>query len=80
MNVSATEIITKFFAMGLMVTINQRLDKESLEMICDEFEFEVEFQDEYGTDILEVKDRRKIGSGKIAQTTCCYNHGTCGPW
>jgi len=65
MNVSATEIITKFFAMGLMVTINQRLDKESLEMICDEFEFEVEFQDEYGTDILEEKQEERSDLEKL---------------
>ncbi len=53
MDLSASEIITKFFMMGQMVTINQRLDKESLEMICDEFDFEVEFKEEYGSEILE---------------------------
>ncbi|MEA2096259.1 MAG: translation initiation factor IF-2 [Candidatus Cloacimonadota bacterium] len=53
MDVSASEIITKFFMMGQMVTINQRLDKESLEMICDEFDFDVEFKEEYGSEILE---------------------------
>jgi len=53
MDVSASMIITKFFMMGQMVTINQRLDKESLEMICDEFDFDVEFKEEYGTEILE---------------------------
>jgi len=55
MNVAASEIITKFFMMGQMVTINQRLDKESLEMVCDEFEFDVEFKEEYGSEILEEK-------------------------
>ena len=55
MGVSATDIISKFFMMGQMVTINQRLDKDSLEMICDEFDFDVEFQEEYGTDILDEK-------------------------
>ena len=55
MEVSATDIISKFFMMGQMVTINQRLDKESLEMICDEFDFDVEFREEYGADILEEK-------------------------
>jgi len=55
MNVSATDIIGTFFKMGQMVTINQRLDKDTLEMICAEFEFDVEFQEEYGTDILEEK-------------------------
>ena len=59
MNVAATEIITKFFMMGQMVTINQRLDKESLEMICDEFQFDVEFQEEYGKDILEEQTEDK---------------------
>ena len=59
MGVSATDIISKFFMMGQMVTINQRLDKESLEMICDEFEFDVEFREEYGTDILEEKVSEK---------------------
>ncbi len=53
MDITASEIITKFFMMGQMVTINQRLDKESLEMICDEFDFNIEFKEEYGSEILE---------------------------
>lgn len=53
MNVSASEIISKFFMMGQLVTINQRLDKDSLEMICDEFNVEFRFEDEYGTDLIE---------------------------
>lgn len=53
MNIAPTEIIAKFFNLGQMVTINQRLDKDSLEMICDEFDFDVEFRDEYGTDIIK---------------------------
>ena len=62
MNVQATEIISKFFLMGQMVTINQRLDKESLEMICDEFQFDVEFQEEYGKDILKHKTQEAAKS------------------
>lgn len=53
MNVSATEIISKFFMMGQLVTMNQRLDKDSLEMICDEFKVEFRFEDEYGVDIID---------------------------
>ncbi|MDP8231073.1 MAG: translation initiation factor IF-2, partial [Candidatus Zophobacter franzmannii] len=56
MDINPSEIITKFFMMGQMVTINQRLDKDSLEMICDEFEFSFEFEDEYGTEILSPED------------------------
>lgn len=58
MNVPAADIISKFFMMGQLVTINQRLDKDSLEMICDEFKVEFRFEDEYGTDII---DREKEG-------------------
>ncbi|HHV37113.1 MAG TPA: translation initiation factor IF-2 [Candidatus Cloacimonetes bacterium] len=53
MNVAASEIISKFFMMGQLVTMNQRLDRDSLEMICDEFEVDFRFEDEYGTDIIE---------------------------
>ncbi len=53
LNVSAAEIISKFFAMGQLVTINQRLDRDSLEMICDEFQVPFRFEEEFGTDVLE---------------------------
>lgn len=53
MDVAPSEIITKFFMMGQLVTMNQRLDKDSLEMICDEFSFSFKFEDEYGKEIIE---------------------------
>lgn len=62
MNVSAGEIISKFFMMGQLVTMNQRLDRDSLEMICDEFKVEFRFEDEYGADII---DREKEQYGEV---------------
>ncbi|MFA5499007.1 MAG: translation initiation factor IF-2 [Candidatus Cloacimonadia bacterium] len=60
MDITPAEIITAFFKIGKIVTINQRLDKDSLEMICDEFEFDVLFADEYGTDIIyEAVEKHK---------------------
>jgi len=53
LNVTAAEIISKFFAMGQLVTINQRLDRDSLEMICDEFEVDFSFEEEYGAEIFD---------------------------
>jgi len=52
LGVASTEIITKFFALGQMVTINQRLDRDSLELMCAEFEVEYEFEDEVGDEII----------------------------
>jgi translation initiation factor IF-2 len=53
LNINPAEIISKFFAMGQLVTMNQRLDRDSLEMICDEFNVDFQFEDEYGADILD---------------------------
>lgn len=43
MNVSATEIITACMNLGLMVSINQRLDAEALVVVAEEFGFKVDF-------------------------------------
>ncbi|MDE6507788.1 MAG: translation initiation factor IF-2 [Alistipes sp.] len=43
MNVSPTEVITACMNLGLMVSINQRLDAEALAVVAEEFGFKVEF-------------------------------------
>ncbi len=43
MNVSATDIIAKCMELGLFVSINQRLDAETLSLVADEFNYQVEF-------------------------------------
>jgi len=47
-----TEIIQKCFKLGLMVTINQRLDADTILMIADEYGFAIDFADSYGQDII----------------------------
>jgi translation initiation factor IF-2 len=53
MNVSVSEVISKCIGLGLMVSINQRLDVDTITLIADDFGYEVEFQEEYTADILE---------------------------
>jgi len=43
MNVSVTEIISACMSLGLMVTMNQRLDAETITIVADEFDFKVDF-------------------------------------
>jgi len=45
MDVPVTNVITACFSLGLMVTMNQRLDAETLSLVADEFNFEVKFID-----------------------------------
>jgi len=52
MQVSVSDVIQKCIGLGLMVSINQRLDLETITLVADEFGFEVESQEEYSSDEL----------------------------
>lgn len=52
MSVDVTELIKKCFSLGMMVSINQRLDKDLIILLADEMGFKVEFQTEYEEDLL----------------------------
>ena len=43
MEISSTEIISACMTLGIMVTMNQRLDAETLSIVAEEFGFQVEF-------------------------------------
>ncbi|WP_113738053.1 translation initiation factor IF-2 [Blattabacterium clevelandi] len=51
MNVNATDVIMSCMSLGLMVTMNQRLDAEIITLVTDEFGYNVEF---VGLDLEEV--------------------------
>lgn len=60
MNVSVNEIITACFSLGLMVSINQRLDAETLSVVAQEFGFDVEFVDaESQIDVVDEIDKEE---------------------
>ncbi len=57
--ISATpqEIITSAFKnLGLMITINQRLDFDQIELICEEFGFEAKREVAYEADLVELQE------------------------
>ena len=53
LEVPPNDVIKKCLDLGLMVTINQRLDEDTILLLADAFDEEVEFLKEYGEDILE---------------------------
>lgn len=53
MGVETNELIRKCIEMGMLVSINQRLDKDVMEMLADEFGFQIEILPEYGHDLVE---------------------------
>ncbi len=45
MNVAPTDLITACFSLGMMVTINQRLDAEVIQLLGEEFGYDIQFND-----------------------------------
>lgn len=52
MNLEVSDLIQKCFELGMMVTINQRLDKDLITLLADEFGYKVEFQKEFAVETL----------------------------
>ena len=50
------EVIATLFDAGMMVSINQRLDRDTIEFIAAEYDMDVEFIDEFSTDAIEVRE------------------------
>ncbi|MFZ1731908.1 MAG: translation initiation factor IF-2 [Bacteroidota bacterium] len=57
MNVGVNEIIGSLIGLGVMASINQRLDMETIELVASEFGFEVQRHEEYTEDeLVDVVD------------------------
>ncbi|MFN5251314.1 MAG: translation initiation factor IF-2 [Bacteroidota bacterium] len=54
MNVPVTQVISACFKLGIMVAINQRLDAQTIEIVADEYGYQIEFVDAESQ--LEVVD------------------------
>ena len=52
MRVSVAEVIQKCMSLGIMVSINQRLEKDTIQLVADEFGFQVVFETEFTSEAL----------------------------
>ena len=64
MDVSPSQVIGKALAGGLMVTINQRLEKDTVVLLADDFGYQVEFL----TDAEEILDDEDEGEEEAVET------------
>jgi translation initiation factor IF-2 len=63
---SPQEIITSAFKnLGLMVTINQRLDFDQIELICEEFGYQAAREEAYEADLVELQQEAE-DEGELA--------------
>jgi len=56
MNVKSQDVIMSCMGLGLMVTINQRLDMDTITMVADEYGFEVETLKEFAEEESDLVD------------------------
>jgi translation initiation factor IF-2 len=56
MGVPTNEVIMKCMSLGLMVSINQRLEKDTITLIADDYGFTVEFEDAFSEDVIEDEE------------------------
>lgn len=56
MDVGVNEIISVLFEAGMMVSINQRLDADTITFVAEEFNWDVDFITEFGTDDIEIEE------------------------
>lgn len=58
MDVPVNDVIKTLFESGMMVSINQRLDADTISFVADEYDFDVEFITEFGTEDIVLKEDR----------------------
>ncbi len=63
MNVHVNEVIQTCMNLGLFVSINQRLDAETLVLVADEFNYKIEFVSAELQEVNEVDDEEEIIDG-----------------
>ena len=53
MGSNVADVIKKCIGLGLMVSINQRLDQDTITLVADEFGFQVQFYSELSEDVID---------------------------
>jgi len=62
MDVKPADVITKLLELGMMATINQRLDMDTIEMVASEFGFDTKPIDEIGDSVREEEHEDALES------------------
>jgi len=65
MDITSNEIISACMSLGIMVTMNQRLDAETLTIVADEFDYELEFVKSDLEEKIDEDEEEKEDEGSL---------------
>ena len=80
MNEPVTNIITTCMNVGVIVSINQRIEKEIIELVAEEFGFELKYME---ADEIKEDEEEEILDNEAdfsPQRSYCNRYGACRPW
>ena len=63
--IDVADIISKCMDMGMMVTINQRIDQDTIELLAEEFEVKVKFEDDTATIIEDEAAQEDLDESEL---------------
>jgi len=75
MDVSYADVISKCMSLGMMVSINQRLEADVIELVAGEFGYTVEFIGIDDAAEMEEEDELDDSEENGVPLTCCHYHG-----
>lgn len=59
MGIQANSLVAKCLEMGTIVSINQRMDMDTISLLAEEFGYEVEQLSEYAEDVFKTRDKEE---------------------